>query len=60
MLMEMVLVFVMNTKQILFVTIPAPAPLNYCVGWAVHQEYYLSCKRMDEKIYDTRYRSIET
>ena len=52
MLLETVLVFVMNTQSIKMLTIPTPAPLNYCVGYQVHQSIYMTCKRMDERIYD--------
>ncbi len=52
MILEAVLIFVMNTQQILFRTIPAPVPLNYCVGYQARSEIYLSCKTMDEKVFD--------
>ena len=54
MMLETVLVFVMNTKAIKIEQVASPVPLNYCVGYRVHDDLWLTCLTMEDKIYDYR------
>ena len=51
---QIVLIFIVNTNTIKVESVHHDKPINYCVGYDVKKELWLSCMQMDGEMFDYR------